>query len=147
VLRLDFELRAAVSAAATPIGLRGPWNQLRSCNLSIPRDELVRRLAEVSHLSYVRQKNRDHGVPLSELSLEVTDHDRERAEDVVAELERLGVYRESGVGPSAAQREEAGRPVEPEVEPVADEADPGEKRRQPVTDLWGNPLGSRRRKR
>jgi hypothetical protein len=47
--------------------------------LPISRDELVRRLAEVSHLTYVRQKNRDHGVPLSELSLQVTDHDRERA--------------------------------------------------------------------
>jgi len=96
----------------------------------------------------VRQKNRAYGVPLSELSLEVTDHDRERAEDVVAELERLGVYRGSGVSPSAAEREEAESPVEPdvraEVEPVADEAPPAEKPRQPVTDLWGNPLGSRR---
>ena len=40
----------------------------------------------------MRQKNRDQGVPLDKLGVEVTDHDRERAEDTVAELERLGVY-------------------------------------------------------
>lgn len=40
----------------------------------------------------MRQKNRDQGVPLDKLGAEVTEHDRERAEDTVAELERLGVY-------------------------------------------------------
>ena len=106
------------------------------------RDELVRRLAEVSHLTYVRQKNRDHGVPLSELSLEVTDHDRERAEDTVAELERLGVYRESGVGPQPADPEPP-----PVAQPTPSEAPTSESPRQQVTDLWGNPLGSRRLRR
>ena len=55
------------------------------------RQELVRRLAEVSHDTWRRQKHRDHGVPLEELGLEVTDHDLERAEDTVKELERLGL--------------------------------------------------------
>ncbi len=106
------------------------------------RDELVRRLAEVSHLTDVRQKNRDHGVPLSELSLEVTDHDRERAEDTVAELERLGVYRESGVGPQRADPEPP-----PVAEPTPSEAPASDSPRQQVTDLWGNPLASRRLRR
>ena len=55
------------------------------------RMELVRRLAEVSHATWLRQKHRDHGVPLEELDPEVTEHDRERAEDTVRELERLGL--------------------------------------------------------
>jgi hypothetical protein len=109
----------------------------------------------VSHLSYVRQKNRDHGVPLSELSLAVTDHDRERAEDVVAELERLGVFRDSGVSEGGAERP-AAELVEPAeaVEPNPVDPPPGDppsrqSRRGQVTDIWGNPLGSRsfRRKR
>jgi hypothetical protein len=60
--------------------------------MSITRDELVELLAAVSHRTWMRQKNRDQGVPLDKLGVEVTDHDRERAEDAVAELERLGVY-------------------------------------------------------
>jgi hypothetical protein len=110
--------------------------------VSISRDELVRRLAEVSHLTYVRQKNRDHGVPLSELSLEVTDHDRERAEDTVAELERLGVYRRSWAGAQPAER----APTQV-TEPTPSEAPATQSPRQQVTDLWGNPLSSRRRRR
>jgi hypothetical protein len=58
----------------------------------ISRDELVRRLAAVSHQSWVRQKHRDQGVPLEEIPSDVADHDIERAEDTVAELERLGLY-------------------------------------------------------
>ena len=58
----------------------------------IPRDELVRRLAAVSHKTWMRQKNRDQGVALEELPSDVTDHDLERAEDAVVELERLGIY-------------------------------------------------------
>ena len=41
----------------------------------------------------MRQKHRDQGVPLEEIPTAVTDHDLERAEDAVAELERLGLYR------------------------------------------------------
>jgi hypothetical protein len=104
--------------------------------LSITRDELVRRLAEVSHLSYVRQKHRDHGVPLADLSLGVTDHDRERAEDVVRELERLGVYGESVSGRQAADREGP--------DPSESAASPRMRwKRQPPTDLWGNPITKR----
>lgn len=62
----------------------------------ISRDELVERLAEVSHRSWMRQKHRDQGVPVEQLTPEVSEHDRERAEDTVAELERLGVYRGDG---------------------------------------------------
>jgi hypothetical protein len=58
----------------------------------IARDELVRRLAAVSHETWMRQKHRDQGVALEELSSEVTDDDLERAEDAVMELERLGLY-------------------------------------------------------
>ena len=52
---------------------------------------LVQRLAEISHDSWRRQKHRDHGVPLEDLGTEVTDHDVERAQDAVQELQRLGV--------------------------------------------------------
>ena len=57
----------------------------------ITRAALVQRLAETSHRTWMRQKSRDQGVPYETLSSEVTPHDVERAEDAVAELERLGV--------------------------------------------------------
>jgi hypothetical protein len=40
----------------------------------------------------MRQKHRDQHVALEAIPLDVTDHDVERAEDAVAELERLGLY-------------------------------------------------------
>lgn len=112
---------------------------------AIPREELVRRLAEVSHLSYVRQKNRDQGVPLDELSLEVTDHDRERAEDAVAELERLGVYRTPA--DQASEDRELGTD-DPPRPPASEPPPPPERgrRREPVTDIWGTPLSERARR-
>jgi hypothetical protein len=55
------------------------------------RTELVERLAEVSHSTWMRQKVRDQGADAAELPSEVAPHDLERAEDTVAELERLGV--------------------------------------------------------
>jgi hypothetical protein len=58
----------------------------------IARDDLVRHLAAVSHRTWKRQKHRDQGVPLEELPDAVTDHDLERAEDIVRELEALGLY-------------------------------------------------------
>jgi hypothetical protein len=58
----------------------------------ISRDELVRRLAEVSHETWMRQKHRDQHVALETIPTTVADHDVERAEDAVAELERLGLY-------------------------------------------------------
>ena len=54
-------------------------------------ESLVQRLAEISHDTWRRQKHRDHGVPLEDLGTEVTDHDVERAQDAVKELQRLGV--------------------------------------------------------
>ncbi len=57
------------------------------------REDLISRVAEISHTTWKRQKHRDQGVPLGDLSDEVTEHDRERAEDIVSELERLGVLR------------------------------------------------------
>lgn len=91
----------------------------------------------MSHLTYVRQKNRDHDVPLEELTLGVTDHDRERAEDIVGELERLGVYRQPIPGQQPDDRE-ASEPPETGVSPRT------ESKRQPLTDLWGNPITKRR---
>lgn len=58
----------------------------------ISREELVRRLAAVSHETWMRQKHRDQGVPVDEIPTDVTDHDLERADDAVAELERIGLY-------------------------------------------------------
>ena len=58
----------------------------------LTREELVRRLAEVSHKSWIKQKVRDYGAIEADLSKEVHAHDLERAEDAVQELERLGVW-------------------------------------------------------
>jgi hypothetical protein len=58
----------------------------------ISREELVERLAEVSHETWMRQKSRDQGVSYDTLEPGVAPHDRERAEDTVAELERLGLF-------------------------------------------------------
>ena len=58
----------------------------------LTRETLVSALAEASHASWMRQKSRDQGVPWADLVEDVTDHDRERAEDAVVELERLGVW-------------------------------------------------------
>jgi hypothetical protein len=58
---------------------------------STARDQLVHRLAEVSHKTWMVQKSRDHGADYDSLPSEVSDHDIERAEDIVEELKRLGV--------------------------------------------------------
>lgn len=58
----------------------------------ITREELIHRLAHISHQTWMRQKERDQGVPRRELSEEVAPHDLERAEDAVQELERLGIW-------------------------------------------------------
>jgi hypothetical protein len=49
-------------------------------------------LAEVSHRTYNRQAFREKKKTEAELSPDVTDHDLERAEDTVQELERLGIW-------------------------------------------------------
>lgn len=58
----------------------------------LTHDELVRRLAEVSHKTWIPQRVRDQGAVAAELSVEVHEHDLERAEDTVQELERLGFW-------------------------------------------------------
>jgi hypothetical protein len=42
--------------------------------------------------SWIKQKVRDYGAVESDLSTEVHEHDLERAEDTVQELERLGIW-------------------------------------------------------
>jgi hypothetical protein len=56
----------------------------------VTREHLVARLADVSHETWMRQAGRDKG--MQDLDPAVTDHDWERAEDTVRELERLGVF-------------------------------------------------------
>ena len=58
----------------------------------LTREELVRRLAEVSHRSWIKQKVRDYGATEADLSTDVHEHDLERAEDTVQELERLDIW-------------------------------------------------------
>jgi len=58
----------------------------------LTRDELVRRLAEVSHKTWIKQKVRDQDALEADLPVEVAEHDVERAEDAVRELERLGIW-------------------------------------------------------
>jgi hypothetical protein len=53
-------------------------------------EQLVERLAEISHRTWMRQAERDKGQ--RGLDPAVTDHDRERAEDTAQELERLGIF-------------------------------------------------------
>ena len=58
----------------------------------ISREDLVSRLAEVSHRTWMRQKERDQGAPRATLDPAVTKHDLERSEDIVQELEQLGLW-------------------------------------------------------
>ncbi len=58
----------------------------------ISREELVSQLAETSHRTWMRQKERDQKVPQTSLDPRVTAHDLERSEDIVQELERLGIW-------------------------------------------------------
>jgi hypothetical protein len=58
---------------------------------ALTRDELVRRLAEVSHATYLRQKARNDP-PADPTGPEATPHDFERAEDTVQELEGLRIW-------------------------------------------------------
>ena len=55
------------------------------------RSQVVRLLAETSHRTWMRQKERDQGVPADQLDPRVTDHDLERAEDAAAVLEARGL--------------------------------------------------------
>ena len=57
---------------------------------AMSRTDLASLLAEVSHLTWMRQAARDKGLCYQQLDPTPTDHDRERAEETIAELERLG---------------------------------------------------------
>jgi len=88
----------------------------------ISRHELVRRLAAVSHKTWMRQKHRDNGVAHEDIPSAVTDYDLERAEDAVAELERLGLYppgsRETAVKAGRSPRRSSGeRKDRPRIAP------------------------------
>ena len=61
--------------------------------MTVSRADLVAARARVSHDTWRRQAH-DRGTPLEELPEDVHPHDVERAEDTVAELERLGVWRD-----------------------------------------------------
>jgi hypothetical protein len=50
--------------------------------------EIVRLLAEASHQTWMRQKERDQGVRREDLDPDVTAHDIERAEDALRVLEQ-----------------------------------------------------------
>lgn len=56
------------------------------------RAELVERLAEISHETYLRHRV-EAGDRLEDLSPGVHPHDQERAEEIVAELERIGALK------------------------------------------------------
>ena len=53
--------------------------------------DLACLLAEVSHFTWMRQAARDKGLCYTQLDPTPTDHDRERAEETIAELERIGL--------------------------------------------------------
>jgi hypothetical protein len=59
---------------------------------ALDRADLVARLSEVSHKTWLRQKVRDQGCRLEDLDPGVTEHDIERAEDTVRELEQLELW-------------------------------------------------------
>jgi hypothetical protein len=59
---------------------------------AIERDDVVEKLARTSHDTWMRQAQRDQKATYPE----ITDHDRERAEDIVTTLELLGLLH--GVG-------------------------------------------------
>ena len=67
----------------------GAYEHTPEPNESIPRAELVRLLAEVSHFTWMRQAAKDEGLRYEALDPHPTEHDLERAEDIVAELNRL----------------------------------------------------------
>jgi hypothetical protein len=60
--------------------------------MKLTREGLVARLAEISHHTWMRQKERDQGAPRTTLDPAVSKHDLERSEDIVQELEQLGLW-------------------------------------------------------
>jgi hypothetical protein len=60
----------------------------------LTESELVERLAHVCHQTWMRQKQRNDGLVADPTDPTPTDHDFERARDIVAELRALGVWRD-----------------------------------------------------
>ena len=60
---------------------------------SLTRERLVAELAAVSHEMWMLHSIRDKRMDPAEVTEEVSDHDRERAEHTVRRLEELGVVR------------------------------------------------------
>jgi len=62
----------------------------------LTRKDLVQRLAEVSHRTWLRQKAEDlrtqAETEIAELPTDVAEHDEQRAEDTVRKLEELGLW-------------------------------------------------------
>jgi hypothetical protein len=54
--------------------------------------DLVERLAQVYHQTWMKQKKRHDGIVADPNDPTPTTHDYERAEDIVAELKRLGIW-------------------------------------------------------
>jgi hypothetical protein len=61
-------------------------------NAPLTEAELVERLAHVCHQTWMRQKKRNDGVAADPDDPTPTEHDYERARDIVAELEALRVW-------------------------------------------------------
>jgi len=72
--------------------LTGEDQKSSAKNGSMTRSELVHRLACVSHETWMRQKSRDQGVPYESLDPQAAEHDLERAEDIVKELEKMSLW-------------------------------------------------------
>ena len=58
---------------------------------NLSRERLVDELAAVSHDMWMLHSVRDKGMDPADVTEEVSDHDRERAEHTVRRLEELGV--------------------------------------------------------
>jgi hypothetical protein len=72
---------------------------------SLTRQDLVDKLAAVSHKTWIRQIAIDQQKYRSTFSVQVTDYDRERAEDAVKRLEDLGIGPRTGNRPSITRCE------------------------------------------
>jgi len=57
----------------------------------VPRERLVQELALVSHEMWMLHSIRDKRMDPADVTAEVSDHDRERAEHTVRRLEQLGI--------------------------------------------------------
>jgi hypothetical protein len=82
----------SVAPPEVPCGSAAGGREKIDAMPDLTREQFVDALAEVSHRTYNRQALEDEKKTEAELSPDVTRHDRERAEDTVRELERLGVW-------------------------------------------------------